>query len=233
MGLTIHYNLQAPFRCEGKALHAVTELRKRALDLPFQEVGELLAYRADEANVTPLANDHPHRWLLVRAEASFERGEAYYRVQPERVIAFSTMPGNGSEPANFGLALYPRVIKDGRLGPNLTKMVRTDMVNWSWGSFCKTGFAATPENGGVENFLRCHLAVLRVLDHAAKLGILQNVYDESAYWDNRDLLALKSRFGRRNALTAGWVARLKSNFGEAIAAGLSSSPPQVKAKKLA
>ena len=39
-------------------------------------------------------------------------------------------------------------------------------------------YASNPDCGGVENFLRCHLAVVKLLDHAATLGILKEVSDE-------------------------------------------------------
>ena len=40
----------------------------------------------------------------------------------------------------------------------------TKLKGWRWHSFCKTQYASDPRCGGVENFLRCHLCVVKLLD---------------------------------------------------------------------
>ena len=176
MGLTIHYNLQASTRSAQKARQLLDQLRQKALDLPFEKVSEVIDVSGDNADFEKLDRADPHRWLLIQAEKSVPQG---YVVKPQRVIAFTTWPGEGSEQANFGLSLYPRTIEveDRSRWPHRMKRIRTNLGNWSWGSFCKTQYASNPECGGVENFLRCHLAVVAVLDHAAALGILKEVSD--------------------------------------------------------
>ena len=42
MGLTIHYSLQSDTRSERKARSLVEQLRQRAMDLPFENVGEIV-----------------------------------------------------------------------------------------------------------------------------------------------------------------------------------------------
>ena len=222
MGLTIHYNLQSTVRSANQARELVEKLRQRALDLPFQEVSALADYRADDANIGKVPRDHPHRWLLIQAEESFERGEQYFRVSPDHVIAFSTQPGEGSEPANFGLCLYPKTIsymENGR-----SRSVRTGLTDWSWGSFCKTQYASNPTHGGVENFLRCHLAIVKVLDCARELGILRSVTDEGDYWEKRDLMVLAAYVGKWNTMIAGWSGRLKDAFGVEVTSQIEKFP---------
>ena len=222
MGLTIHYSLQADVGTAAKARELVERLHRKALDLPFQEIGAIADYRADEANPSGVVRDHPHRWLLIADEGSAARGEQRFRVMPERVITFSTQPGEGSEPANFGLCTYPSTIQFEECGR--MRQIQTGFTGWFWRSFSKTQFASNPACGGVENFLRCHLAIVKLLDHAAELGVMHDVTDESGYWDKRDLVALAARVGKWHTMAAGWAGRLKDAFGAAIAAEIEKFP---------
>ena len=226
MGLTIHYELQADTRSTKDARQLVERLRQKALDLPFSEVGPLVELRGDRADFEKRGRDDPSRWLLIQAGHYVERDGRHYRVTPQRVIAFSTLPGEGSEQANFGLAVYAKTIKveDRSRWPHRTKRVRTGLGDWSWASFCKTQYASNPECGGVENFLRCHLAVVKLLDHAAALGILKAVSDESDYWQKRDIKALAAEVGDWNAMLAGGAGRLQEAFGEALEAEIFKFP---------
>ena len=218
MGLTIHYQLQSTSRSPAKTRQLVAQLRQKALDLPFKGVGEIIDLDGDQADIDKLPKKDPNRWLLIQAGRYVEKGERHYRVNPTQVIAFSTDPGEGSEPANFGLAVYPKTIEvEG-------KKVRTGLSNWSWSSFCKTQYASNPECGGVENFLRCHLAIVKLLDHAAALGILKEVSDEGDYWKQRDVKALAAEVGDWNSMIAGWAGRLKDAFGETVEAEITKFP---------
>ena len=49
MGLTIHYSTALDTRSDRKVRQVVGELRKRALDLPFAEVGEVAELEGDRA----------------------------------------------------------------------------------------------------------------------------------------------------------------------------------------
>ena len=218
MGLTIHYSLQAKTSSPQKARHFVEQLRQKALDLPFKEVEQIVEIDGDTADFDKLDRDDPNRWLLIQAGRYVERSGRHYRVTPTQVIAFSTDPGEGSEQANFGLAIYPKTIEvEG-------KKVRTGLGDWSWSSFCKTQYASNPECGGVENFLRCHLAIVRLLDHAKELGILKEVSDEGDYWEKRDIKALAQEVGDWNTMIAGWAGRFKDAFGDGVVSEIAKFP---------
>lgn len=218
MGLTIHYQLQSASRTPAKARQLVEQLRQKTLDLPFKEVGEIVQVSGNGADFDKLGRDDPNRWLLIQAGRSLERGGRHYRIPPAQVVAFSTLPGDGAEEANFGLALYPKtVVIDGR-------RVRTHLDGWSWSSFCKTQYASNPEVGGVENFLRSHLAVVKLLDAAAELGVLKEVRDEGDYWEKRDIKALVAEVGDWNHMIAGWAGRLKDSFGDGVASEIAKFP---------
>ena len=218
MGLTIHYALHADTDSPTKARQLVEQLRQKALDLPFTEVGPVIETGGNSTDLDDVDPTDPNRWLLIQSGQYVERNGRHHRVTPKKVIAFSTWPGQGCEEANFGLALYPTSIEvDG-------KKIPTELNNWSWSSFCKTQYASNPDCGGVENFLRCHLAVVKLLDHAATLGILKEVSDEGDYFQNRDVPALAKQVGDWNTMMAGWSGRFKDAFGEGIVSEIAKFP---------
>lgn len=222
MGLTIHYRLQSVTSVIGMARELVSQLRQRALDLPFKEVGDLLEFEEPQADSDQVAKDAPHRWLLIQAGGWVEQGDTHYRFPPTHLIAFSTWPGEGCEQANFGLCLYPRQIEIRDRGRH--RRLRTERKGWSWGSFCKTEYASRPDYGGIENFLRCHLLVIGLLDHAKNLGILAEVDDEGEYWEKRDAKALAKTLGESNAHIAAIVGKLKDAFGKQVEAPITDFP---------
>lgn len=155
MGLTIHYSLKMDENDYALARERVEQLRRRALELPFESVGDIQHYIGDECGKT----GDRLRWFgqLNTDDADFPL------VTPEEIIGFSAMPGEGCESAEFGLR-------------------RRAGAGYDWQSFCKTAYSA----GSHLEFLRCHLSVIAVLDHAQELGLLRWVDDESEYWERRD-----------------------------------------------
>ena len=220
MGLTIHYSLKSNTRSPKKARELVARLRGRALDLPFATVEEIVELTGNECDFQQLDQDYPHRWLLIQACQYVDRpapggGTHSYHVAPTHLIAFETLPGDGCESANFGLCRYPAEIKlTDSDWPYRERRIRTRLSGWSWQSFCKTQYASNAQCGGVQNFLRCHLAVIRMLDQAKSLGILEEVSDEGNFWQNRDVRALAEEVGKWNQAIAAFAGRLKDLFGD-------------------
>lgn len=218
MGLTIHYSLQLKGGNQSQARQLVEQLRQKALDVPFKEVGEILELEGDGANFEKLGRHDPNLWLLLQACQYVEQGERMLRLIPDQVIAFSTMPADGSEQANFGLAAYPKPIEAG------DSDAPTDLGDWWWSSFCKTQYASNPKVGGVENFLRAHLSVVALLDAASELGILREVGDEGGYWEKRDVQTLAEEVGQWNTMIAGWAGRFKDMLGERAVSEIAKYP---------
>jgi hypothetical protein len=220
MGLTIHYEL-ATTGNEAHSRNLVRQLRQAALDLPFDHVGEIIELRGHrQCDFERLAEDHPHRGLLMDARAYVEipAAESQKRhgivhhayVRPLHVIAFETEPGDGCETASYGLCQYPSVayhLNYGRFQPELK--------GWSWASFCKTHYASDPACGGLPSFLRCHLSVVALLDEAEKLGFLGEVSDEGEFWDTRSLKHLTKEVGEQSAELAAFVGALREAVGQA------------------
>jgi hypothetical protein len=149
------------------------------------------------------------RWLKIQAGRYVTEGDCHFRVEPTHVIAFSTWPGEGCEAANFGLCRYPDSVE---LQPatGRKKKLATHLDGWSWQSFCKTQYASSPNCGGLQNFLRCHLCVIKLLDFARSTGLMTvDVSDEGGYWEHRDAKKLASEVGDWNEMMAALAGELK------------------------
>ncbi|MBA7601152.1 hypothetical protein ES703_08219 [subsurface metagenome] len=97
-------------------------------------------------------------------------------------------PGEGCEAMNIGLR-------------------RVDnSENWDWASFCKTQYA--------EEFVKCHLLVIRILDECKRLGILKEVHDEGHYWETRDLSKLGQNINASTMMLATLFGQLEGTFGK-------------------
>lgn len=214
MGLTIHYSLNSTTKSESKARQLVEKIRQLALDLPFDDVSEIVDLAGDDCQYDRDGSaDDPLRWLLIQCRDSVRcpwHENISFDVQPTRVIAFNVRPGDGCEDANFGLCKYPtkttveynpqhdrRFYRDGHYSywkfrkwadrkfpgqfvseSDVTEQrtIRTRLSGWRWQSFCKTQYASDPACGGVANFLRCHVALITLLE---RIGELQTVTAET------------------------------------------------------
>lgn len=62
------------------------------------------------------------------------------------------------------------------------RTVPTGLAGWNWHSFCKTEYANNAECGGTKNFLRCHIAVVTLLERIATVpGLKVRIEDEGHY----------------------------------------------------
>ena len=225
MGLTIHYNLNSSTRSPKKARELVARLRSRALDLPFERVDDIIELAGPQCDYEQFGQDNPNRWLLIQAGAYVDdpKHEHYsYRVTPTHIIAFATWPGRGCENANLGFCRYPAYIEvQDPVMRWQTRKVATRLSGWCWGSFCKTQYASNPECGGVANFLRCHLSVIRMLDHAKDMGILTSVSDEGEFWEKRSIEDLSREVGSWNEMIAGLAGELKDKLGDEVLSAIT------------
>jgi hypothetical protein len=218
MGLTIHYQLSCNTRTIRQIRQLISALRQRAMDLPLQEVGEIIELTGSDCDFQLRSEDDPIRWTLVQATEDVCRGNLYHSVSPVRFIGFTTQPGDGCEQANFGMCQYPSRLEVAG------KTIRTKLSGWRWHSFCKTQYASNPACGGVENFLRCHTAIVALLDHAKGLGMLADVKDESGYFQNRNMEALAKEVGEWNQGLAAFAGQLKDQLGSSVQAAISEFP---------
>lgn len=206
MGLTIHYQLTLKNATITEAREKILALRNIALKLPFALIDELVELKEDEC--LDESADDPYAFLKIRASKIIEVDEDTYSSEDATyIISFDTVPGEGSEVAIFGLATYSEV---------------KDINDWSWSSFCKTQYASNPEYGGLENFLKCHLTIVKLLDAACELGITIQVTDEGGYWEKRDIEAFVTVLRKYNGLVAAFTGEMRDKLADA---GLSSQSP--------
>lgn len=239
MGLTIHYQLSLPGNASREEVrHKLDVLRRTCLDLPFKELGEIVELKGNECDFTKRDRDDPLRWMLVQAQTDLsfiytddgkprkaQKGDknVYAHFFPaEHLIGFSAWPGPGCEQANIGLCQFQKTVaipyrigtQPGKFGPqdvlSETKKTRLELSDgaWSWHSFCKTQYA---NEHCLENFLRCHLTVIAMLDAARKLGFAVEVKDEGQYWEKRDVRDLAKQVGDWDAFLAAFAGALKDS----------------------
>ncbi|GAA6623795.1 hypothetical protein [Scytonema sp. NUACC26] len=172
MGYSIHYQFNAGNRPINEIRSILHSLHHHAQLLPFTWV---------DANVTELEgkdcvfNSENGTSLLLTLQAiqhNFATGESIY---PTHLIGFETLPRSGCE----GLVIF--------LGHY------SHDENWMATGHCKTQFASQPESGGIANFVLAHTLVVEMLDRSQCLEILDNVFDEIGYWQQRDLHCLVER----------------------------------------
>ena len=220
MGLTIHYSLSSRKRKEENIIAVLEKLRQRALDLPFEEVSELIILRGDKAKFSKVDKDDENGWMLCQAGQYVDvelptspPKKASLRVEPDVVIAFTAWPGEDCESSNFGLCLYPKEVEYSYYGQKM--LVKTKLTGWKWRSFCKTQYA---NNHGIDHFMRCHTSVVAMLDYAKELGILAEGYDEGGFYEDeqRDKGKLAKEIGEWDAFIAGMAGQLKDKVGEGM-----------------
>jgi hypothetical protein len=213
MGLTIHYHLKTHLTEPGDVRTLVESLRQFARELPFKKVGGLLEFQGTDADYEQGGRESEDRWFKIEAGSYLERGNEHYAVKPSHIIGFSTWPGEGCEAANFGFCQYPMSI-DVPSATGRKRKLATGLEGWSWSSFCKTQYASSPQCGGIENFLRCHICVIRMLDFMKTTGLVTvEVNDEGDYWDHRNLGKLASEVGDWNQFIAAFAGQLKDQAG--------------------
>lgn len=200
MGLTIHYNLKAPEGATADQMITWLEsARQHALTLNLAEVSKVAHFTAKRQIDPPRGSDW--FWAMIQAGDYVDVGRSTSTsVKPTEAILFRTWPGQGCEEANFGFCRYPTKIK------YEDRMVAVKDSGWRWHSFCKTQYAS---ESGIAHFLKCHLAVVSILDHLDDLGLVAEVSDEGEYWDKRNVKELANEVGEWNGMIAALFGAMK------------------------
>lgn len=162
MGMTVTYTIKATPRSKASAQRLLEDIRRMAMDLPFEEVGEISDISGDvlQKSYDELRNNGP-LWTVMDTERHFllpwTRLEHKYpgnsrtirqqthTVRPLEVMSFDTLPADGGESATFGLASYPTTFtaiwkpRDDRRFQR--KYVTSHGVDWhfdhnKWSQYC-------------------------------------------------------------------------------------------------
>jgi hypothetical protein len=198
MGMQVWYELASTSDRLDDARAIIASLREQALELPFDRVSELLPVESRPSGMSGIFAGGsirvPHaiennRWRILS-------------VDPIDGVAFIVHAGERCESAAFGLARYPDTIYD-----DVDGLYRpTDYARgYQWHDGCKTQYAFRL---GREHFLRCHIALISLLDRANAMGLVTRVSDEGGYWEHRDVEALLSKRQEHDAVVASIVGSL-------------------------
>jgi hypothetical protein len=146
------------------------------------------------------------------------------------------MPGEGTESAYFGLARYPNIYRASAANSKIITVTKTklgggiepdpspiaapddvvvvDSKGWSsWHGYCKTQYA---HRHGLDHFMHCHLALIKLLDYAQEIGILDHVHDDGGFWESRSADVLVANLRESDRIVAAFVGALHDQIGEAI-----------------
>ena len=198
MGLTVHYQLTLPGDTPADDVRAkLLELKAFADTVGFERVLGPTEYTPDE-----LAGLEDRDIVKILASTMCDDRFEFDQLEwgDPCAMAFLVVPGAECECAVFGF-LAPGARRDPDDHPR----------DWFWGAFCKTQYASMVSD---EHFLKCHLGLVRVLDHAAKLGITVSVGDEGGYWDTRSTEKLLDSVYHMNRLMARFAGALSDRLGE-------------------
>ncbi len=206
MGLSISYELSLPASTPREAVERVLEkLRRFAASLPVEKVG---------GEIVSCDDDCPWGAIVLPAKGG-KRGKTQRleALEPESAVFFPVEPGAGAETAFIGFARHrPNPVTRGRW-----------FGQWS----CKTQYASSPAHGGIDHFVRCHLALVAILDEAKRLKIGVNVRDEGGYWRGRRvprLLVMLAKYDQIIARVAGRLKDALAKEGVSMAAPITERP---------
>ena len=175
MGLTIQYSINSTARSPKQGRELVEKMRQLALDLPFEEVGDVVELDNPDYETC----EESHRWLAIQSQEHIRypwKPNTSTSVTPTKLFAVSLWPGEGCEEMNIGLCSYPREVRIDH------RTIKTQLPGFRWSSFCKTQYASNPECGGVPNFLRCHISSITLLERIAELPrVSVEIDDEGKY----------------------------------------------------
>ncbi len=210
MGLTIHWTWNTDYTRE-QAREKIRRLYEHARTLGFQHCFEPV-----EIDWSKPPADSGEAFLRMRSHWAvsheIDLGDGIPTstgdlLEPAWSICFFAMDP-GAEPVFMGFGEYPETWEfQGRTLP-------TGAKGLAWQNFCKTQYAAMPEEGGETNFLEAHIRIVMLLDEAERLGIPVEVADEGEFWEKRDEEHLLFKLRELSAILAAFAGRLKDRLGD-------------------
>lgn len=216
MGLTIYYNLAFPGdQPEARICGILESLQGTARGLAVEQitpVRRIVRADCEELERQELDLDWLFRCFAARALEHPSDSSRVLTVPPTVAYGFSVVVGC-CEPVVLGLGRYPQMIEDAGAE------VLTGLEGWSWHACTKTQYASLRGN---DHFVRCHRAVIALLDAARALGLEVEVRDDSGYWDHRDEGRLLESVEYWNAVVAKIAGRVTDGVE---GAGLKADAP--------
>jgi hypothetical protein len=203
MGLSFHYHYTAPRGCT--AAQAAALVRKiHAEARAWQKAG-----RVDR--VLPIADEPEelNRWACAwhtMPHPDDPDTSTGVPISPEAGWIFPVIMGEGCEPVWFGLCRYPASIE------HRGKKIATKLGDsWRFSHGTKTQYASLH---GWDNFLRCHVGAIELINAWRAHGVRVKILDEGDYWPRRSVATLQRRLDQMNGLVAAFAGALKDAAGE-------------------
>lgn len=199
MGLTIHYTVtyRGPV---GDLAEKLASIRQACLDLPFAEVGgdlEIIDVTQDHLDVygwlqkmTMYPNNSPENLAMrnrILGLVGVDIGvmidvEFHNKAKPATFVRLSLWPGEGCEACDL-------------------LFLQKSRSRFVCRGFCKTQYA--------EQFIQCHLLVIRLMDMLKESGFDVQVSDEGDYWQTRDLNVLAKNINDSTAMISSMAEALR------------------------
>ena len=201
MGLTLCYRLALPGDTDIDVVREkLGALKVFASTLGFDDVLGPSEYTADEI----VEQSQTREIIPIMVSVMSGDPPDFYRRRSDEscVLAFVVVPGEECEPAVFGfMAPGARCEAFDDLHPG----------EWFWSGCCKTQYASMISD---DHLVKCHDGLVRVLDHAATLGISVEVTDETGYWEHRSTEELTRVTRDMNRLIARFAGEMDLRLGE-------------------
>ena len=218
MGLTINYDISFKGTAE-ELLEKIETIRQKCLDLPFEQVTkiehilygekEYKCYRDIENrlmypnntkdNMQKASNLYNSMGIDREVLINYDVYHKSKKFRPFSFVKWGVWAGKGCEGTDF----------------NFFKK----KTWWKCHSFTKTQYA--------EQFVKCHLLVIKVLDFFKEQGFVVKVDDEGHYWEKRDFDTLSKEIND-------YTTMIKSLFGDfSVAAkkeGMTVESPIIEAE---
>ena len=181
MGLTIHWSFQGPQK-KSEATAIIEKMRQRAMDLPFESVGEIVHFKGEQAQFDHDPPNGEYTWLKIQARETIwsQDGRIGWDCPAQEIVGFQIDVAPGSEWMEVFLATYPKTIQIEDERTRRPKRLRTNLAACSGRGFCKTQYASDARCGGVPNFLRAHLSVCRSVGPRQGTGHLEGGFRRRA-----------------------------------------------------
>jgi len=187
MGITIHWELEAPPGKPEAVAAKLESVRRACLKFPFKEVGKVehIPPRTCKAVSKRKKRKDDLYWAVFCARKYVPTGRGYRDVKPLEVVRLPLLAGEECDTTDLVLARYP------------------GEVGWSGQGNTKTQYAT--------HFVESHLLVIAALDACKAAGILKEVEDEGGFWKTRDLKELAKNLNATTALIQRVLGSLKSS----------------------
>lgn len=221
MGLSLGYEIRVTASAEN-ARSLVQQMHEFACSLPFEDVSDVCEWRPQDEDDDPESARFLSMLGTQYGKKTMPDGEErWIDIPPKHVLMFNISPAEGSETAAFGLAAHPPAVEYDYQGK--TQVIETGLAGvYSWTQVCKTQYAGLQQHGGVENFMKAHLSLVKLLDFIATLPVTLQVSDDSGYWTHRDESQLRQQLASWNGLVAAFAGQLKDQLGTSTETGVQA-----------